>query len=145
MRGVDHLIVRDDDADVMHSGRGAEEGQSTGCSGVPAGKRGPAAYCYCAVRGNPMQAAWTSPERSRLPALPEAEAAALHRAVAAYRGDLVDGVEYLWAERAREDLPRRALDAVVRLAGLHYRRPQQAIADLDRAIAFDPYVEEIYR
>lgn len=33
----------------------------------------------------------------------------------------------------------------MRLAGLHYRPPQQAIGDLDRAIAFDPYVEEIYR
>lgn len=76
---------------------------------------------------------------------PEVEAAALQRAVDAYRGDLADGADYQWAEAAREDLHRRALDALVRLADLHHDRPQQAIADLDRAIALDPYAEEIYR
>jgi DNA-binding SARP family transcriptional activator len=76
---------------------------------------------------------------------PTAEAAALQRAVDAYRGDLADGADYLWAEAAREDLHRRALDAHVRLADLHRDRPQQAIADLDRAIALDPYAEDIYR
>lgn len=76
---------------------------------------------------------------------PQAEAAALQRATDAYRGDLADGTDYPWAEAAREDLHRRALDALVRLADLQHDRPHQAIACLDRAVALDPYAEEIYR
>lgn len=77
---------------------------------------------------------------------PVTEAAALQRAAEIYRGEFADGADYLWAEAAREDLHRRALDALVRLADLRTdQEPQQAIADLDRAIALDPYVEAIYR
>lgn len=90
-----------------------------------------------------FQAALTDAQQAH--GAPAAEVAALQFAVDAYRGDLADGADYLWAEAAREDLHRRALDALVRLADLHHDRPQQAIADLDRALALDPYAEEIYR
>lgn len=72
---------------------------------------------------------------------------ALAAAVAAYTGDLVEASYYEWAEPAREDLRRRALDAATRLAELHERAGDNdaALVALERAIGVDPYAEELYR
>ena len=51
---------------------------------------------------------------------------ALRAAVDAYCGDLASGADYLWIEPAREDLRRRALDALVRLAESHDSRAVRA-------------------
>jgi DNA-binding SARP family transcriptional activator/LysM repeat protein len=77
----------------------------------------------------------------------ETARAALRRAVKVYRGDLLQGVGYAWAEPVRQDLHRRALDAHLRLAELedHAGRPDAAAADLERAIDLDRYAEEPYR
>ena len=72
-------------------------------------------------------------------------AASLARAAAAYGGDLVGGSYYEWAEPAREDLRRRALDALVRLAKLQDADPEKAAATLEQAIQIDPYGEDLYR
>ncbi len=73
--------------------------------------------------------------------------AALERATAGYSGDLVDGAFYEWAQPAREDLRRRAVDAAARLAELHEQagNPEAALAALEHAIRIDPYTEEVYR
>lgn len=73
--------------------------------------------------------------------------AALERAVASYRGDLLAGTDYAWAEQAREDMHRRGLDAHLRLAELHdgAGRPEAALATLEHAIVIDPIAEEAYR
>jgi len=73
--------------------------------------------------------------------------AALSEATSIYRGDFAEDADYLWAEPVREDLHRRALDACVRLSEIQARGGQldAAIATLERAIEFDPYVEEIFR
>jgi DNA-binding SARP family transcriptional activator len=72
---------------------------------------------------------------------------ALERATDAYRGDLVQGLDYFWIEPVREDLHRRALDAHVRLAELQAEADllDAAIETLDRAITIDPVAEELYR
>ena len=69
---------------------------------------------------------------------PDARTASLKRAAAAYRGDLVDGSYYEWAEPAREDLRRRVLDVLVKLAELQDADPEEAAATLERAIRIDP-------
>jgi DNA-binding SARP family transcriptional activator len=73
--------------------------------------------------------------------------AALRRAVDAYTGDLVAGTFYEWAEAAREDLRRRAVDAAARLAELHETAGDYdaALAELDTAMRHDPYAEDLYR
>lgn len=72
---------------------------------------------------------------------------ALGRAAATYRGDLVDGTDYLWIEPLREDLHRRALDVYVRLAELQSDADaiDAAIQTLEQAIKLDPIAEELYR
>lgn len=77
---------------------------------------------------------------------PAAETAALQCAADIYRGDLADGTDYLWIEPASEDLHRRALDCLVRLAELHHGNDvARVISTLERAVALDPYAEELYR
>jgi DNA-binding SARP family transcriptional activator len=73
--------------------------------------------------------------------------AALHRAVASYRGKFVDGEEYRWVEPVREDLHRRALDAHLRLAELEEQHGGIDAAEevLRHATAMDRYAEEPYR
>lgn len=77
----------------------------------------------------------------------QAARAALRQAVEAYRGDLLSGVGYTWAEPVRQDLHRRALDAHLRLAELDERagQPDLAVEVLERAIDLDRYAEEPYR
>ncbi|MGH8994441.1 MAG: AfsR/SARP family transcriptional regulator, partial [Acidimicrobiales bacterium] len=77
----------------------------------------------------------------------ESARAALRRAVDVYRGDLLQGVGYAWAEPVRQDLHRRALDANLRLAELedHAGCPDAAVDTLERAIDLDRYAEEPYR
>ncbi len=78
---------------------------------------------------------------------PAARSAALQKAVGAYGGDLAEGEQYGWAERFREGLRRRALDAASNLADLHERDgdTRAALAVLERAVTWDPYAEELYR
>lgn len=77
----------------------------------------------------------------------QAAAAALERAAAAYSGDLADGTFYEWAEPAREDLRRRAVDAASRLADLRHASgdSEGALAAVEVAVGIDPYTEELYR
>jgi DNA-binding SARP family transcriptional activator len=72
---------------------------------------------------------------------------ALRSAIEMYRGELVADVDYLWAEAAREDLHRRALDAHLRLAELEVARgdPDAAVEVLSRAVLLDRYAEEVFR
>jgi DNA-binding SARP family transcriptional activator len=72
---------------------------------------------------------------------------ALRSAIDTYRGSFASDVDYLWAEPIREDLHRRALDAHLRLAELEegLGRPNAAVDVLSRAVALDPFAEEIYR
>jgi DNA-binding SARP family transcriptional activator len=78
---------------------------------------------------------------------PETARAALRRAVTAYRGELLAGVDRPWVEPVRQDLHRRALDAHLRLAELEDQagRGDAAVETLERAIALDRYAEEPYR
>jgi DNA-binding SARP family transcriptional activator len=77
----------------------------------------------------------------------ETAIAALGAATSFYRGDFAEDADYLWAEPAREDLHRRALDACVRLGELQADAGHldAAIAALERAVEIDPYAEELYR
>ena len=78
---------------------------------------------------------------------PETARAALRRAVGAYRGELLAGLDRPWVEPVRQDLHRRALDAHLRLAELEDQagRSDAAAETLERAIALDRYAEEPYR
>jgi DNA-binding SARP family transcriptional activator len=73
--------------------------------------------------------------------------AALDRAACLYLGDLLEDCDWLWVEYPREDLRHRILDALTCLAELDERDGEgaKALAALDRAIAIDPYAEELYR
>jgi DNA-binding SARP family transcriptional activator len=73
--------------------------------------------------------------------------AALERAAVAYGGDFYPSADAIWVEPAREDLHRRALDVLIRLAECHSDdgRPDAAIATLERAIELDPICEDAYR
>jgi len=73
--------------------------------------------------------------------------AALERAAAAFGGEFYPSADALWVEPAREDLHRRALDVLIRLAELYSEdgRPDTAITTLERAIELDPICEDAYR
>ena len=77
----------------------------------------------------------------------EATRVALRRAADAYKGELLQGADWLWVEPVRADLYRRALDAHLRLAELERAAgcPDAARAVLERAIELDRYAEEPYR
>ena len=72
---------------------------------------------------------------------------ALRRAVDLYRGDLLQDGDYPWADPARQDLHRRALDAHLRLAQNEQNSSHVdvAIEVLAKAIELDHYAEEPYR
>jgi DNA-binding SARP family transcriptional activator len=76
-----------------------------------------------------------------------AETAALTGAAEAYGGQLLDGHAGSWVTIPREDLRRRAVNAVARLAGLRQQAGDQtgALAALQQAITIDPVAEELYR
>lgn len=76
-----------------------------------------------------------------------AQIAALEAAAAAYTGELLDGALYDWVEPAREDLRRRALDALALLATHHQKAGDTAaaLATLEQAITHDPYAESLYQ
>jgi DNA-binding SARP family transcriptional activator len=73
--------------------------------------------------------------------------AALESAAGEYRGDLLAESYYGWCEDAREDLRRRAVDALARLAQLRADagKCDRALATLERAVEIDRYGEELYR
>jgi len=76
-----------------------------------------------------------------------AVAGALAEAGDAYGGPLLDGTPYAWVEGPREDLRRRAVDALAHLAELCQAAgdSQGALAALEQAISADPVAEELYR
>jgi DNA-binding SARP family transcriptional activator len=78
---------------------------------------------------------------------PAAQVAALEQAVACHQGDLLEGSGAMWVEPAREDLRRRAIDALVHLSELHQQadNAEAAAHAIERAIALDPYAEDLYR
>jgi DNA-binding SARP family transcriptional activator len=65
----------------------------------------------------------------------------------AYGGVLLDGVPYAWVEVPREEVRRRAVDALARLAELRQAAGDQegALSALEQAVAADPVAEELYR
>lgn len=71
---------------------------------------------------------------------------ALQLAADLYRGDFCEGSYYEWAEPIREDLRRRVLDVLVRMAQLQETSGDAngAVATLERAIDLDPYAESIH-
>jgi DNA-binding SARP family transcriptional activator len=79
--------------------------------------------------------------------LDPAIAAALAAAGEAYGGVLLDGAPYAWVEVPREDLRRRAVDALARLAELRQAGGdlESALTALEQAVAADPVAEELYR
>jgi DNA-binding SARP family transcriptional activator len=79
--------------------------------------------------------------------LDPAVAAALAQAGEAYGGVLLDGVPYAWVEVPREEVRRRAVDALARLAELRQAAGDQegARSALEQAVAADPVAEELYR
>jgi DNA-binding SARP family transcriptional activator len=77
---------------------------------------------------------------------PEDTRTALTRAAESYRGPFADGTSYLWAEPFREEIRRRAVDALARLAALYEDgESEQALALLDRALGHDPHNEQLYQ
>jgi DNA-binding SARP family transcriptional activator len=76
-----------------------------------------------------------------------AEAAALAAAAEAYGGQLLDGHAGSWVTIPREDLRRRAVNALARLAELREQAGDHsgALAALQQAITIDPVAEELYR
>ena len=74
-------------------------------------------------------------------------AAALGRATKECVGDLLNGSYYEWAETPREDIRRRSLDALAKVADIRADSNDMdaAIAALEDAIRLDPYAEELYR
>jgi DNA-binding SARP family transcriptional activator len=79
--------------------------------------------------------------------LDPAVAAALAQAGEAYGGVLLDGAPYAWVEVPREEVRRRAVDALARLAELRQAAGDQqgALSALEQAVAADPVAEELYR
>lgn len=78
---------------------------------------------------------------------PAAKLNALERATACYEGRFLQGADWTWTVVPRQDLHRRATDAVMALAKLR-READDAEGELaayERAIALDPYAEEAYR
>jgi DNA-binding SARP family transcriptional activator len=76
-----------------------------------------------------------------------AQVAALEQVVACHRGDLLEGSGAMWVEPSREDLRRRAIDALVHLSELHQEadNAEAALHAIERAITLDPYAEDLYR
>ena len=72
---------------------------------------------------------------------------ALERAVAEYSGELLSGDPWQWVEGAREDLRRRALDAVAHLAERRMEAGDSdgALAALEHGLEIDAISEELYR
>jgi DNA-binding SARP family transcriptional activator len=91
-----------------------------------------------------FQAAMTTARRTTLD---PAVAAALTQAGEVYSGPLLDGTPYAWVEVPREELRRRAVDALARLAELLQAGGDLdgALAALEQAILADPVAEELYR
>jgi DNA-binding SARP family transcriptional activator len=60
---------------------------------------------------------------------------------------LLDGAPYAWVEVPREEVRRRAVDALARLAELRQGAGDQegALSALEQAVAADPVAEELYR
>jgi DNA-binding SARP family transcriptional activator len=79
--------------------------------------------------------------------LDPAVAAALAQAGDVYGGVLLDGAPYAWVEVPREEVRRRAVDALARLAELRQGAGDQegALSALEQAVAADPVAEELYR
>jgi DNA-binding SARP family transcriptional activator len=73
--------------------------------------------------------------------------AALEQVAANYTANLLETPSYGWAEPLREELRRRAVDALARLAELHHEagNAERALAVLEQAISADPYAEELYQ
>jgi len=86
-------------------------------------------------------------DRAAHEADPPAQVAALEEAVACHRGDLLQGSDAIWVEPSREDLRRRAIDALVHLSELHQEadNTEAALHAIERAITLDPYAEDLYR
>jgi DNA-binding SARP family transcriptional activator len=78
-------------------------------------------------------------------AAPSADA--LERAVAEYGGELLNGDPWQWVEGAREDLRRRALDAVAHLGERRVAGGDLdgALAALEHGLEIDAISEELYR
>ena len=72
---------------------------------------------------------------------------ALERAVAEYGGELLNADPWQWVEGAREDLRRRALDAVAHLAERRMEGGDldAALAALEHGLEIDAISEELYR
>jgi len=72
---------------------------------------------------------------------------ALEKAVAEYSGELLTGDPWQWVEGAREDLRRRALDAVAHLAERRMEGADLdgALAALEHGLEIDAISEELYR
>jgi len=72
---------------------------------------------------------------------------ALEQVAAGYTANLLESPGYEWAEPLREELRRRAVDALARLAELHHKagNSERALAVLEQAITADPYAEELYQ
>ena len=77
----------------------------------------------------------------------EAVARALQDAAGLYRGDFCDGSYYDWAEPIREDLRRRGLDALVRVADIEESSgdANAAVSTLERAVELDPYAQSVHQ
>jgi len=73
--------------------------------------------------------------------------AALEQVAASYTANLLETPSYGWAEPLREELRRRGVDALARLAELHHQagNAERALAVLEQAISVDPYAEELYQ
>jgi DNA-binding SARP family transcriptional activator len=72
---------------------------------------------------------------------------ALERAVTEYGGELLNGDPWQWVEGAREDLRRRALDAVAHLGErrLEAGDLDAALSALEHGLEIDAISEELYR
>ncbi|MBV9411049.1 MAG: hypothetical protein JO148_05595 [Acidimicrobiia bacterium] len=72
---------------------------------------------------------------------------ALERAVEEYSGELLTGDPWQWVEGAREDLRRRALDAVAHLAERRMEAGDSdgALVALEHGLEIDAISEELYR
>lgn len=78
---------------------------------------------------------------------PDIELAALEAAAGHYQGNLFEDYAYDWLETDREELRRRALDALSRIADLHIAASDaaKALGALERALDIDPVAETFYQ
>lgn len=92
-------------------------------------------YAGFVAAAQERQAASTDSERAQ----------AWQRMLAAYRGELAEGVGAEWLETPREAIRRDAVDAATGLARLVVREdPRQALDLLEAARSRDPYNEALY-